>query len=168
MMSAWDAIAQTVVEEFSDLGSIEEVTQLVVRLVLAALLGGLLGLQRESQGKAAGVRTHMLVAATSALIVVVSLQSGMNDDGLSRVLQGLLAGVGFVCAGAILKLEREEQVHGLTTAAGVWMTAGIGIAAGLGREMSAVVSTLLVLGILALEGPIKRLGMGKGQHESER
>jgi putative Mg2+ transporter-C (MgtC) family protein len=167
MISAWEAVWQTVAEEFSDLGSIEEVTQLVVRLVLAAVLGGLLGLQRERQGKAAGVRTHMLVAATSALVVVVSLQSGLNDDGLSRVLQGLLAGVGFVCAGAILKLEREEQVHGLTTAAGVWMTAAIGIAAGLGREMSAVVSTLLVFGILTLEGPIQRLGARKGQGRRE-
>jgi putative Mg2+ transporter-C (MgtC) family protein len=168
MTSAWEAISQTVVEEFSDLGSIEQVTQLVVRLALATFLGGLLGLQRERQGKAAGVRTHMLVAAASALIVVVSLQSGMNDDGLSRVLQGLLAGVGFVCAGAILKLEREEQVHGLTTAAGVWMTATIGIAAGLGREMSALVSTLLVLGILSLEGPIRRLGLRKRTDSGKR
>ena len=168
MMSAWETVSRTVVEEFSDLGSIEEVTQLVVRLALAALLGGLLGVQRERQGKPAGVRTHMLVAATSALIVVVSLQSGMDGDGLSRVLQGLLAGVGFVCAGAILKLEREEQVHGLTTAAGVWMTAAIGIAAGLGREMTSVVSTLLVLGILALEGPIRRLGLRKGAASPER
>ena len=166
-MATWDTVLQTVVEEFSDLGSAREVTQLVLRLLLAALLGGLLGLQREHQGKAAGIRTHMLVAASSALIVVVSLQSGLGPDGLSRVLQGLLAGVGFVCAGAILKLEREEQVHGLTTAAGVWMTAAIGIAAGLGREMTAAVSTLLVLGILSMEGPIKRLAL-KGKDSPEK
>jgi len=72
-MATWDTVLQTVVEEFSDLGSAREVTQLVLRLLLAALLGGLLGLQREHQGKAAGIRTHMLVAASSALIVVVSL-----------------------------------------------------------------------------------------------
>ena len=101
----------------------------------------------------------MLVAASSALIVVVSVQAGLDREALSRVLQGLLAGVGFVCAGAILKLEREEQVHGLTTAAGVWMTAAIGIAAGLGREMTAVLSTVLVLFILGLEGPLQRLGL---------
>jgi len=161
-MATWDTVLQTVVEEFSDLGGAREVTQLVLRLLLAALLGGLLGLQREHQGKAAGIRTHMLVAASSALIVVVSLQSGLGPDGLSRVLQGLLAGVGFVCAGAILKLEREEQVHGLTTAAGVWMTAAIGIAAGLGREMTAALATLVVLGILMLEGPLRRLGVRRG------
>jgi putative Mg2+ transporter-C (MgtC) family protein len=154
-----DAILRTLVEEFSDLGNVEQVTQLVVRLVLAALLGGLLGLQRERHGKAAGVRTHMLVAASSALIVLVPLQMGMDEDGLSRILQGLLSGIGFLCAGAILKLEREEQVHGLTTAAGVWMTSAIGIAAGLGREMTAVLSALLVLGILSLEGPLQRLGL---------
>jgi putative Mg2+ transporter-C (MgtC) family protein len=110
----------------------------------------------------------MLVAGSSALIVVVSLQSGFEHDALSRVLQGLLAGVGFVCAGAILKLEREDQVHGLTTAAGVWMTAAIGIAAGLGRDMTAVVSTLLVLGILALEAPMRRLGLRDRQHSADR
>jgi putative Mg2+ transporter-C (MgtC) family protein len=167
MMSAWETIQQTIVDEFSDLGDLEQVTQLVVRLLLAALLGGILGLERERQGKAAGVRTHMLVAASSALIVVVSVQGGLSDDALSRVLQGLLAGVGFVCAGAILKLEREEQVHGLTTAAGVWMTAAIGIAAGLGREATAALSTFLVLGILALEGPIRRLGLKRGGSRSE-
>jgi putative Mg2+ transporter-C (MgtC) family protein len=161
MAGTGQAILQTLVEEFSDLDDVEQVTRLVVRLVLASLLGGLLGMQRERQGKAAGVRTHMLVAASSALFVLVPLQMGMSEDGLSRVMQGLLAGIGFLCAGAILKLEREEQVHGLTTAAGVWMTAAIGVAAGLGREMTAVISALLVLGILALEGPMRRLGIRK-------
>lgn len=159
MGEVFETIGETVVAEFSDLGDAEQVTQLVVRLLVAAVMGGVLGLQRERQGKPAGIRTHMLVACSSALVVVVSLQGGLDQEALSRVLQGLLAGVGFVCAGAILKLEREEQVHGLTTAAGVWMTAAIGIAAGLGREMTALLSTLLVLGILALEGPIRRLGI---------
>ena len=165
-MSAWDTVLTTVAAEISDLGDAQEVTQLVVRLIVAALLGGVLGLQRERQGKPAGIRTHMLVSAASALVIVVSLQHGMDDDALARVLQGLLAGVGFVCAGAILKLEQQEQVHGLTTAASVWMTAAIGIAAGLGREMTAAASTLLVLGILALEGPIRRLGLA-GQESPE-
>jgi putative Mg2+ transporter-C (MgtC) family protein len=163
----WDTVLHTVVAEFSDLGSAREVTQVVLRLLVASLLGGLLGLQRERQGKPAGLRTHMLVAASSALVVVVSLQGGLGPDALSRVLQGLLAGVGFVCAGAILKLEREEQVHGLTTAAGVWMTAVIGIAAGLGREMTAALSTLLVLGILALEGPVRRIGLRRPEAKED-
>lgn len=159
MGEVFATVGRTIVAEFSDLGDAEQVTQLVVRLLLASVLGGMLGLQRERTGKPAGIRTHMLVATSSALIVVVSLQSGMDAEALSRVLQGLLAGVGFVCAGAILKLEREEQVHGLTTAAGVWMTSAIGIAAGLGREMTALLSALLLLGILSLEGPFRRLGL---------
>jgi putative Mg2+ transporter-C (MgtC) family protein len=165
MADIGEVILRTILEEFSDLDDVQQVTRLVVRLLLAALLGGVLGLQRERQDKPAGVRTHMLVAASSALIVIVPLQMGMEQEGLSRVLQGLLAGIGFLCAGAILKLEREEQVHGLTTAAGVWMTAAIGIAAGLGREMTAVISALLVLGILALEGPLRRLGV---RHDGQR
>ena len=169
MTPTGQAILQTLAEEFSDLRDVEEVTRLVVRLLIAAFLGGLLGLQRERHGKAAGVRTHMLVAASSALFVLVPLQMGMDEDGLSRVMQGLLAGIGFLCAGAILKLEREEQVHGLTTAAGVWMTAAIGVAAGLGREMTASISALLVLGILALEGPLRRLGLrGESDADSSR
>jgi putative Mg2+ transporter-C (MgtC) family protein len=165
-MSTWETIRRTVGAEFSDLADTEQVTQLVVRLVLASLLGGLLGLQRERQGKEAGIRTHMLVAASSALIVLVPLQMGLDGDAMSRVLQGLLAGVGFLCAGSILKLPAEEHVRGLTTAAGIWMTAAIGVAAGLGREMTAVIATLLVLAILALEGPLRRLGLRKDEGDS--
>lgn len=160
-MSGWQTIQNTIASEFSDLADLEQFTRVVLRLVLAALLGGMLGLQRERQGKEAGIRTHMLVAAGSALFVLVPLQTGMDDEGVSRVLQGLLAGVGFLCAGSILKLPQEEHVRGLTTAAGIWMTAAIGMAAGLGREMTAVLSTLLVLAILALEGPFRRLGLRK-------
>lgn len=158
-MGAWDTIRNTVAAEFSDLNDLEQLTRVSVRLLLAAFLGGLLGLQRERAGKEAGIRTHMLVAAGSALVVVVPLQAGMGGEGISRVLQGLLAGIGFLCAGSILKLPTEEHVRGLTTAAGIWMTAAIGMAAGLGRETTAVLATLLVLVILSLIGPIKRLGL---------
>ena len=158
-MNTWDRIAATVVSEFSDLPDVEALTQVVLRLLIAALLGGLLGLQREHQGKEAGVRTHMLVALGSALFVLVPLQAGSHSDDLSRIIQGLIAGVGFLCAGTILKVTGEgeaDQVRGLTTAAGIWLTAAIGIAVGLGREMTGVVSTLLALAILALEGPVRR------------
>lgn len=160
-MSWLDTVLRTIASEFSDVADAEQLTRLVVRLLLAALLGGLLGLQRERHGKEAGIRTHMLVATGSALFVLVPMQAGMDGDGLSRVLQGLLAGVGFICAGSILKLEHDEQVKGLTTAAGIWMTAAIGMCAGLGREMTAVLATLLVLAILALEGPLTRWGLRK-------
>ena len=156
-MSAWDTIAATVAAEFSDIPDLEQLTRVVVRLLLAALLGGLIGLERELAGKAAGLRTHMLVALGSALFVLIPLQAGIEMDDLSRVIQGLLAGVGFLCAGAILKAASEEQVQGLTTSASLWMTAAIGMGAGLGRDATAVLSTLLALAILSMEGPLQRL-----------
>ena len=156
-MTAWERILATVADEFSDISDLEQLTRIIVRLLLAAFLGALVGLEREFADKPAGLRTHMLVAIGSALFVMIPLQAGIELDDLSRVIQGLLAGVGFLCAGAILKGVHEEQVQGLTTAASLWMIAAIGMGAGLGREALAVLSTLLVLGVLALEGPIQRL-----------
>ncbi|WP_076999391.1 MgtC/SapB family protein [Variovorax sp. KK3] len=150
-MSWWDAVTDTIATEFSDVGDIAQVTRIVVRLVLAAILGFALGFEREQQGKAAGVRTHMLVAIGSAMFVLIPQQSGIEPADMSRVIQGLVAGVGFLCAGTILKQGKDEQqVQGLTTAAGLWMTAAIGMACGLGREVTAVLSTLLALAVLAL------------------
>lgn len=155
-MDAWARILATVADEFSDLPDVETFTRVVVRLLLAALLGALVGLERELAGKPAGLRTHMLVALGAALFVLIPLQGGMGADGISRVIQGLLAGVGFLCAGAILKGDTEDEVHGLTTAASVWMTSAIGMGVGLGRDTTAAVATVLVLGILRLEGPLRR------------
>lgn len=164
-MTWWDRVWATVLSEFSDLPDAEDLTRLVLRLLLAAFLGGLLGLQRETTGKAAGLRTHMLVALGSALFVLVPMQAGMDSDGLSRVIQGIVAGVGLLCAGSIMKGD-HDHVRGLTTAAGMWMTCAIGIAAGTGREMTAVISTALALGILAMEMPIQRW-LGK-RHPGEQ
>ena len=145
-----DQVMRALREEFSDLGDPQQITRVLVRLTLAALLGGVLGYERQSQGKAAGIRTHMLVAMGAALFVLVPQQGGMQVADLSRVIQGVVAGVGFLGAGAILKLRSEEQVVGLTTAAGVFMTAAIGVACGLGRESTALLSTLLALLVLAV------------------
>lgn len=145
-----DRVIATLQSEFSDIPDVEQITRISVRLLLAALLGGALGLQREQHGKAAGMRTHMLVSLGAALFVLVPQQGGMAMADMSRVLQGVIAGIGFLGAGAILKLKDEEQVHGLTTAAGIWLTAAIGIACGLGREATAVLSMLLALAILEL------------------
>ena len=129
--------------EFSDVSDPAQITRIVVRLLLAAVLGGALGYERERSGKAAGVRTHMLVAIGAALFVLVPQQGGMVIGDMSRVIQGIVTGVGFLGAGAIIKHPSAESVHGLTTAAGVWMTAAIGISCGLGREATAVLSTVL-------------------------
>jgi len=148
MADIWHEITSTVASEFSDVTDVGQATRIVVRLTMAGVLGGLLGWEREHAGKAAGVRTHMLVSMGAALFVLVAQQSGIGPADNSRVLQGIIAGVGFLGAGTILKGEGESQVKGLTTAAGIWLTAAIGVAAGLGRETTAVLSTLLALLVL--------------------
>jgi putative Mg2+ transporter-C (MgtC) family protein len=127
-----------------------QMASLAIRLLTAMFLGAIVGIQRERQGKPAGLRTHMLVAMGAALFVLGSLQSGMNSDEISRVIQGLITGIGFIGAGAILKLEQKREIEGLTTAAGIWMTAAIGVAVGLGRLGLAMVSTLATWITLAL------------------
>ena len=146
----WQGMVNMVMAEFSDLPDIIEFARVILRLAIAAALGGLLGWERERSGKAAGARTHMLVSTGAALLVLVPQQMDMSDADLSRVIQGIVTGVGFLGAGTILKGTSEQNVQGLTTAAGLWFTAAIGITAGLGREASAVLSTLLALIILHL------------------
>jgi putative Mg2+ transporter-C (MgtC) family protein len=148
MDGAWDRIGRVVASEFSDIGDLEQATRLVVRLVLAGFLGGLLGLEREWSRKPAGLRTHMLVAMGAALFVLVSQHSGVSQTDMSRVVQGLIAGVGFLCAGTIIKSDGDARIQGLTTAAGIWLTAAIGMAVGLGRDATAIISTLLALLVL--------------------
>jgi putative Mg2+ transporter-C (MgtC) family protein len=140
----------TIQQEFADVGSVEDITRIVLRLLVAVALGGLLGYERESVGASAGLRTHMLVSLGSALFVLIPLQAGMEIGDLSRVLQGVTAGIGFIGAGAILKHTQKDDIKGVTTAASVWLTAAIGIAAGMGREATAVLSALFALAILAI------------------
>ena len=144
----WEEVTSTLAEEFSSLPDAAEVTRVMVRLLLAALLGGIVGYEREHKGKAAGLRTHMLVAMGAALFVLVPERGGMGIADMSRVIQGVVAGVGFLGAGTILKGDAESQVKGLTTAAGIWLTAAIGVAAGLGQEATAVLTTALALLVL--------------------
>ena len=136
----------------------EGVARIFARLLCAFLVGGLIGLQREVRGKPAGLRTHMLVALGTTLIVLAAMDAGMqsNSDGMSRVVQGIVTGMGFLGAGAILKLYDERDVKGLTTAAGIWMTAGAGIAAGLGRYVLALSGALLAWFVLAILGRAER------------
>src|SRR5690606_22472154 len=147
-MDILERILTTLVQEFSDLGQVEHITRATLRLFLAMLLGGLLGYEREVMGKAAGVRTHMLVCLGAAIFVMALEQDGAEADAMSRVIQGVAAGIGFLCAGTILKGQSISDVKGLTTAAGLWASAAIGVAVGLGREATAVLSTVLVLMVL--------------------
>ena len=132
------------------------VTQLLLRLGTAAIVGGVVGYDRERRGKEAGLRTHMLVALGAALFVIVPQRAGMNDAELSRVIQGVAAGIGFIGGGAILKLSTEGQVKGLTTAAGIWLTAALGVAAGCGRIGVALLAVLLGMVILTVLGWYER------------
>ncbi len=125
-----------------------QLARIVFRLAVAALLGGIIGAQRERAGKHAGLRTHMLVALGAALFIVAPLEAGMSNEDLARIIQGLVAGIGFLGAGAILKLADEKQIQGLTTAAGLWLTAALGVAAGLGRWGSAMFGVALIWLIL--------------------
>jgi putative Mg2+ transporter-C (MgtC) family protein len=146
----WDEVWGTVREEFTDIGDGAGIVRIVVRLLVAVVLGGVLGWERESVGAPAGLRTHMLVSLGSALFVLIPLQAGMRMEDLSRVLQGVTAGIGFLGAGAILKQRDRNDVRGLTTAASIWLTAALGVAAGMGREATALLSTLFALVILAM------------------
>jgi len=142
-------------EMLSGLPDGRQMVSLVTRLLTAMILGALVGAQRESLGKPAGLRTHMLVAMGGALFVLAPLEAGMELDGVSRVIQGMVTGIGFIGAGAILKLHDKREIEGLTTAAGIWMTAAIGIAAGLGRWGLALVSTILTWITLSIIGKIE-------------
>ena len=124
-----------------------ETVEMVLRLVLAGVLGGLIGAEREWRGKVAGTRTHLLVALGAALMLLVSRHGFGGQGDPSRVAAQIVSGIGFIGAGAIM-VDRHS-VHGLTTAAGIWVAAGIGMASAAGLYLLAVVTT--VLSLLGLE-----------------
>lgn len=124
-----------------------------VRLAAAALFGGMIGAERERVGKAAGLRTHMLVALGTALFMLAPAEAGFAEGDRGRILQGIAAGIGFIGAGAILKREDRNEIHGLTTAASVWLTAAVGAAAAVGPlwlPVLSVVFALLILHVLRM------------------
>ena len=166
MNTWWHEVWVTLQAEFADITDASPLTRITVRLLMAALLGGILGFEREQKGKAAGVRTHMLVALGAALFVLVPQMSGSQADAMSRVVQGVIAGIGFLGAGTILKNQEGDEGHvrGLTTAAGLWMTAAIGVSAGLGREATAVLSTVLALIILGVMPKIVKVFEKNNNH----
>src|SRR5215470_11800098 len=112
MLDVWRALA-------AEVPDLAEAVRFSARLLLAALVGAILGYERERSGKSAGLRTHMLVSLGSATFVVATAAVGGSLDDLARVVQGTAAGIGFIGAGAILK--GVEGVRGLTTAASIWM-----------------------------------------------
>jgi putative Mg2+ transporter-C (MgtC) family protein len=128
--------------------------EMVLRLLLAAALGAIIGYQRERAHKPAGLRTHILICVGAALFAVASAYGfGMTADP-SRIAAGIVAGIGFIGAGAIIRRE-GGIVEGLTTAATIWAVAAIGLAAGAGLYIVSAVTTAVVSIVLLLPHPIR-------------
>jgi putative Mg2+ transporter-C (MgtC) family protein len=137
-------------------GGMDVVVLIGGRLLLAAGLAFILGLTRERLRKTAGLRTHMMVCLGSAIFVLAALLTQLTADGSSRVIQGITQGIGFLGAGTIVKLSDKAEVKGLTTAAGIWLTAGVGVACGLGEFWLAIIATVLAWLVLTPLGIIER------------
>jgi putative Mg2+ transporter-C (MgtC) family protein len=156
MIIPFGAVGDALANELSFApGEAEMLATSALRMLVAVLLGGVLGLEREWAGKIAGLRTHMLTALGAALFVLAPRAAGMNDESVSRIIQGVIAGIGFLGGGVILKQDETGRIRGVTSAAGIWLTAAIGISAGMGRLWLAALTTALaiviLLGLLRLE-----------------
>lgn len=134
----------------------EYLVRVAGRLLAAAILGGLIGVEREWMGKAAGLRTHMTVALGCAAFMLVALESSTDAGNLSRAIQGIAAGIGFIGAGTILKRTEEDDIKGLTTAATIWLTAAVGAAAGAGHGWLGLVGVLIAFLILSILSGVDR------------
>jgi putative Mg2+ transporter-C (MgtC) family protein len=143
METVWHELA-------AEVGDIESLLRVTLRLFLAGVLGSIIGLQREHIGQSAGWRTHILVSMAATLFVLAMAESGGTHDDISRVIQGVATGIGFLGAGAILKLSTDIRVKGLTTSASIWLTAGVGVAVGAGRIWLPTIAALLGWSTLAL------------------
>jgi putative Mg2+ transporter-C (MgtC) family protein len=136
--------------------------EVFLRLAIAMLTGGTLGLNRELHGKPAGLRTHALVSLGAALITLVGIE--MIDprtqmDSVLRVIQGTMAGIGFLGGGVILRDDSHHSVHGLTTAASLWVSCCLGIGCGAGQWLTALVALGLTLLVLIVGGPVERFAI---------
>jgi putative Mg2+ transporter-C (MgtC) family protein len=139
-------------ELIAGIPDVDQLARIVIRLLVAAMLGAIIGYQRERVGKPAGLRTHILVASGAAMFMLAA----PKGDDLSRVIQGVATGVGFIGAGAILKRTDEKEIHGITSAAAIWATAAVGVAAGDGRLGVAIVGVVLMWLVLAVIVSLER------------
>ena len=137
-----------------------DILEVLARLLAAAAVGSAVGIDRELRGKPAGLRTHAMVSLGAAVIMVVTWRieptTFEHIDAMSRAIQGIIAGVGFLGAGAILKSSAgEETVHGLTTAASIWVVAALGIACGAGQWIASLIAAAITLLILIVGVPVE-------------
>ena len=135
-------------------------TTIAIRAGAALLAGLVIGIDRELHRKPAGMRTHAMVCLGAAVVVLSIAAGGGGDDAMSRAVQGIITGIGFIGGGVILQLEEERRVQGLTTAASIWVAAGIGIACGAGHFALAAIGVLATIFLLTvgnwIEGGVKR------------
>jgi len=117
--------------------------RVTTRLAVAALVGGVVGFEREAEHKFAGLRTHMLVSLGAALFTLVGMEAGVLPNELSRIIQGVATGIGFLGAGIIVHVDHDQRVRGMTSAAGIWLTAALGMAVGVGYLVPALVGVVL-------------------------
>jgi putative Mg2+ transporter-C (MgtC) family protein len=141
---------------FGTIPNTDELVMVAARLLAAVLLGAVVGVQREVEGKPAGLRTHALVTLGATAFTIVPLQAGMELADLSRVIQGVCTGIGFIGAGVILKLREARDVVGLTTSATIWAATAVGIAIGLGYVVYAAITVLLTWIVLTAFSVIDR------------
>ena len=137
------------------------------RLAIASLLGGAIGLERQLHGQWAGIRTHMMVSLGAAIFIIAAITTSPDDSNdVTRVIQGIAAGIGFLGAGAILKLSTEGKVKGLTTASSIWLAAALGTVAGMGEYALATSSGLMSVLVLAILRPLtKSVGKSSMEHK---
>ena len=141
----------------------DQVVRVALRMAVALIIGTVIGLQRELSHKPAGLRTHLLVSLGTALLVVAAVNANMKSADVSRVIQGLITGIGFLGGGTILKLTQEHEIRGLTTAAGIWLTAAASVAAGLGEFAAAFIGMFFALIVLVAVG---KLGGGPADRDN--
>jgi putative Mg2+ transporter-C (MgtC) family protein len=129
----------------------------IIRIGVAALLGGAIGFEREWKGHWAGLRTHMMVSIGCAILVTSGLEAaGEQKEAVTRVIQGIASGIGFLGAGTILKLDKKQEIKGLTTASSIWLAAALGTTAGLAQYALAMASAVISLFVLAVLGPLEK------------
>lgn len=143
--------------------------QIGLRLSAAVVIGALIGLNRQLRHKPAGLRTHALVALGAAVVTLLVTDPfvHMNPDAVSRVIQGVITGIGFLGAGVILRSANGKNVHGLTTAGSIWLAACLGVACGTGAWVITAIACLWVFAILIVGGPIERWVLAKSQMHPE-
>lgn len=141
----------------------DRVLLIIARMAAALLLGALIGVQRGLMGKPAGLRTHALVTLAAAIFTLGPIEAGMQLADLSRVIQGIATGIGFIGAGVILKRHAEGEVIGITTAATIWTATGVGVTVGLGHVVLAAVGVALTWLVLAGFARVDQWTSGPGR-----